>query len=400
MNTFDALSDGEILKLDPNRDEIGRSRSVTDMMAITRRQQEILFNNQKTITHASLEVRENPEREKMRAVVEEAVSLHLVREEVFPAVQVSAKEPAYLLSSSHPATDHQHDKESMGDVIQTQVELFQFVHLMHRHGMTTPIHVEGRKVGKSYTAFPIVRPIMAINGKNRDIHDPDTQAFLFEHPDVLQRLIHEYMDIAAQHNTSAPIFYAFTSYPHITGAHGKVAEQKMHEFTSVWLPFHHQFDEKYRPLLIDNNKVRNSTNEIETKIQTGWDDKGIPVIGIGGQWQYCDVIITEFQGYLDYADKFAEIDAIREQDLAEIFTKKSPGQIPMGFYGKGHEFAIINLLKHNRETRVITPTSSIQEDDMRRNTPINDPASKLLWIDLAQKVIAAARWQSTQPKPH
>ncbi len=338
------------------------------------------------------EAMEHPDHRSMREIVAEAVGRGILREEVFPAKTASGRPPAYLLSSSHPAPDHHRSEGSEEDTIQSQVELFQFVHLMHRKGMKTPIHVEGRMVGRGYTEFPVLRPKLERSGRTLDIHDPEAQAYLFEHPGALSILMHQYLEIAAAHRVSAPIFYAFTSYPHIEGAHSRRTEEAIQNFSSVWMPFYRTFMEKYAAFFKSNAPDQKGMTHL--KLGTGWDGAGTPMMQFANQWVPSEAVIREFGGYLTYADMLTEIDTMREQELAEIFAGK-PGEIvPIGFSGKAHEYLIADRVTRERALHSLTPASSVQHDHLRRRQPINDPACGLLWIDVAQKVIAAARAQT------
>jgi len=331
---------------------------------------------------------ENPESALMKEVVAEAVRLGIVREEIFPAKESSALPAAYLLSSSHPAHDNEPNTEETNTIC-SQVELFRLAHLIHRSGIKTPIYVEGRTLEQSYTAFPIVRPALEKSNRTIDIHDPEAQAFFFDHPDELAAVMHQYMGIAKQHQLALPIFYAFTAYPHIQGAHTKATNVLVENFFNVWLPFHAEFMNKYRPFL--SGLEKNSSGMVDMKIPTGWTSDGNPVLHIGNNWITAQDLIREFEGYLTYTDAFAAVDTAREEDLADIFECKMAGEMPMGFAGKGHERRIANLVTTSRPLHVLTPTSSIQHDHLRRELPINDPKCALLYVDLAQKMIAIAR---------
>ncbi|KKW36612.1 MAG: hypothetical protein UY85_C0079G0004 [Candidatus Peribacteria bacterium GW2011_GWB1_54_5] len=311
--------------------------------------------------------------------VERATEMSIVREERFPASRAGCH-TAYLLSSCHYDNDAFDPQTTPEATKQSQVQLFQLVHLLQAEGVNCPLFVEGRRHGMGYTPFPIARPVIEFDGSDHDVHTPEAQQFLFDHPRALRDCMDVQQRMAEQRACSTPCFYAYTTYPGTRGAHSAATEQLINAFVATWLPFMRQYQQKYKEFW---ERFQGQEGEIHYNIGTGWDpakDDAPLVCLVGEQWWYRDDVLREMQWYLQYADKLAELDEVRERELCELFAATKPVYVPMGFAGKGHEFRIVERLRDSMNLRVLTPTASVHLDNMRKTLPINHPDAKILNI--------------------
>lgn len=331
----------------------------------------------------------SPEAAKAEAAVEEAVKLGIVREEIFPATSKTTR-VGYLLSSSHYGTHDYDPSMTPEDTKQSQAELFRLTHLLVRHGVRGPMHVEGREHGRTYRPFAKGRATVDVgDGRALDMYDPEAQRHLFDHPDALRTLMDEHQRQSRTAKIGTPVFYHYAAGMVYEGAHSAETERQLAVF-DTWLTWHDAFRAKWS-FFFKTLRGQNEGDTVELKIGTGWDQNGAPLLQLAGTWITAKDVVNDMSNYLQFADLFQENDEIRETDMANYLLASPEGSVPMAFAGKGHEFMLVERLRQAMEVRVLTPMSSVRDDKLRRTLPINDPRCGLLNVDIVRKVTDAAR---------
>ena len=333
---------------------------------------------------SSTETNNLSDEQRMNHAVSIAIEHGLVREEILPSKNPTAK-TGYILSSSH-YENYKYDLAEVDDQTRaSQIQLFQLMHLVNQQGVQGPLYCEGRMHGRNYPSFPIDKPKITINGSEYDIHDPEAQQFLFEHPTALKDIMNMQLQAAEKEKTTAPIFYSYTSYANIQGAHTSRVEERMKNILSD-AQWSEKFDEQF--------KFFTSTLDsgiIDFTVEKGWDKTGKPLVQLAGRWIYTKEIIPLIEYYLAFAEKLAEFDAMREEEMAALMTQTNEGQVPLCFCGLGHTLALAEKMKDKMNVHILTPTDSVYLDDQRRTLPINHPDAGLLNIDVYQKVLEVAK---------
>lgn len=328
-----------------------------------------------------------PEQEQgVRRAVEQAVQMGIVHEEVHPAL-TSTPRKGYLLSSSHYGTYEYDPITTPGDKKQTQVELFQLMHLLAQQGYTGPVFVEGRDNTQTYSPFRGTRPKVTLAGTTYDIHDPVVQQALFENPAQLISIMDQQQRLAGQTGGSTPIFYQYSAHKNFRGAHTPATEILVRQF-GEWVKWGHSFEKKYAFFF---GAFTATDGTVHVTIESGWNDQGTPLLLLGTRWMPASEFIQDAETYLRYADALHAVDIARETELADFMSMTAQGEVPLAFAGKAHEFAIAQHAVRHMNLHVLTPKSSMHLNHLRRRHPVNDARSTILRIDIMQKILAFAR---------
>lgn len=399
----------KVLKGEPitcaEANELGRAHGI--WIAATAQGQEGIalspIQKEVTSTSARIDAVQNHERAeadqlaRIERAVDRAKEMGIVREEVFNTSKPKCR-TAYLLSSSHYGNDDYDPNSTPEDTKQSQVQLFQLAHLLELEEVESPLFVEGRQHGRGYTPFPVMRPTIEFGGNSYDIHTPEAQQFLFDHPDELISCMDAQQPIARKYKCSTPCFYSYTTYKGISGAHSVKTAKLVTEFGETWEPWMKQYKDKYKEFW--SQFPAGQDEPTKYRVETGWGEppQRIPVVRLAGSlWWPLDHVLSEMHWYLTYADKLAELDEAREKDMCEFFIATKPECVPMGFAGKGHEFRLIDRLKDGMNVRVLTPTASIEFDNTRTKLPVNHPDAKMLNIKAVTDLIEALNKVPQQP---
>jgi|GEM_PF-1517455 len=329
---------------------------------------------------APVETNNVSDQQRMDRAVSIGMQQGLIREEIFPSDTPTTKN-GYILSSAHYSNDEYYLEKTRS----SQIQLFQFMHLANTEGVRGPLYCEGRMQGMRYASFPSRTPQITIHGDDYDIHNPEAQKFLFEHPTALKEMMDMQLHAAEKQKTTAPIFYQYTNYANIQGAHTSRVEEKMSDMIAGA-----QWSKEFSKHFAFFTKIIGS-GTVDITFETGWDKSEKPMLKLANRWIYTNEIIPLIEYYLAYADKLAEFDEMREEDMATFMLQTDENQTPLCFCGIGHTLELAKRMTDQMNVHILTPTDSVYLDNQRRILPINHPDAGLLNIDVYQKVLQVAK---------
>lgn len=347
------------------------------------------------VTIQTLRAPESPEaaeHARIRIAVDEAIRRGIVREEVFASPQTNARH-GYLFSTRHYQNGQYDPAKTLPETKHSQAQLVQLMCLLQRHGVSSPVFLEGRQNGMGYnTLHPgIPRPQLNVNGRIVDMHDPLAQHAMSEHVEAVISVFDHIQRHAGRFGSSAPCFNQVTPYAHFKGAQA-AASMGMMETMNQYMDWEADFRRRYDSFLSGFN---GGSIQIETYWRPGNAD---PLLNLAGTLYPAAQLEADARMYLEYLAYFERFNRLREDEMAGFMRGTAADKVPMAFAGKAHELGMARRLQPTMHLHVLTPAASISADALRSQIPGDDPSHPL--VRLMNKLIDLAAQARTAERPN
>ena len=331
-----------------------------------------------------VEVREATEHARIRKAIDIAVAMDIVKETVYPSSNPNARH-GYLLTGKHYPM-FRYDPSQLQPAIQSsQVELFQFAHLLYAQGVTSTMHIEGSWVGSTIPSFTGVN--IPIGGDKIPLSDPRAQQFLFDKPSALAQVMDQILVAQASRRGNAPDFHRLTNFSHITGAHSRETQTFIEKEMQPRAEEDARFKIKYHALYASLPE----RGPVTLNFQMRQSPSQRPEVHLGGRWYDVEEVENDLAKSIEYDAKMQEVSRMREEDLACHFRNMPEGKIPMGFVGLAHGPPLLQLLQPYMHVHKIMPLASMPYDNPQNLDPTQGgtrqrwTAALLEWIRSQKK---------------
>ena len=378
----------ELVKVQQRKGDILLATSITtkdiDEFGRLETQEQELNARLKELLGTSPERASGPEQlehGRVRGAVDEAVRRGILREQVFYSENTDARHGYLLLSPHLPLLPNQEVKPAD---LQAQAQDWQFVHLLERHGATSPIVMEGRR--NTGTVIPR-KTFDVIIGKQRiSIQSPECQRFLFENPHILQQIMLQHYQQMSQ---DTPGFEWYATYPHFHGAHSSAVFAVVAEFKKL-LPTAKAVDANVAEILFGSPTATGATNFAITPGKH--PSTGAPLMRFGnGEWVYAQGVFDSMIILLKIHELFERINLVREEETAQNLMQTAGHHVPMAWAGTAHGKGTLPHLPsmhiHVLSTQAGPPWESV---DIKEHPPVGIDAKSAQSVKIiAEQIITS-----------
>ena len=226
---------------------------------------------------------------------------------------------AVMLFSEHPPEGRVFVPKR--EMLVEQSQLFQFVHLLHISGAQSPLSVEGIADGDAIVAE---RRVVA---GHASAYGKDCQAFLYEHPEILQNL---FIELCREGHPERAFFSRWTAYPHLSCGYTPQVEKKLRELLEHTMRQERELARKY-------NLPTESFQMTVFPMKEGKDF----YLKINGRKFLVDDIERDCRAFISrFLPTAQELLKEREEEQVEYMCGAHANVVPIAWAGAAHELSI------------------------------------------------------------